>query len=106
MICDSPNFDGVLDDVICGDAAPTSSRKKRQAVDQDVFEFSIGFDLDGVEEFNTTTEVPWLEKNSRMFVRPNPRITDFTGNRIKLLENLNAQLEIKGENLDSGRWLE
>ena len=104
MTCDSPNFEGVLDDVRCGSSTTVPSTRRKRAIDDSIFEFSIGFDLDGVEEFNTTTDVPWLEANSRMFVKPNPTISDFSGDRIKVVENLNAQLEIKGENLDSGKY--
>ena len=104
MTCDSPNFEGVLDDVRCGSSTTVPSTRLKRAIDDSMFEFSIGFDLDGVEEFNTTTDVPWLEANSRMFVKPNPTISDFSGDRIKVVENLNAQLEIKGENLDSGKY--
>lgn len=102
MTCRSPDFSGTLDDIRCGGTA--SSRRKREvSSEESLFNFEIGFELDGLEDFNATKAVPWLEASSRMFVNPNPSIIDFDGNRIKVLEDGNSQLEIKGTDLDSGK---
>ena len=106
MICQSPKFDdGTLENTRCNVVKipnaeiPVNGSK----INTEAFDFSIGFDLDGVDEFESATSVPWLEATSRLYVKPDPTLSHFDGgSRIKVLESLDSPLEIKGEDLDSG----
>ena len=108
MLCQSPKFDdGTLESTRCTIVKDPNTEKpvNGSKIDTEAFDFSIRFDLDGVDDFNTATSVPWLEATSRLYVKPDPTLSHFDGgSRIKVLESLESPLEIKGEDLDSGMF--
>ena len=107
-VCQSPKFDdGTLENTRCTLVKDPNTEKpfNGSKIDTEAFDFSIGFDLDGVDDFNTATSVPWLEATSRLYVKPDPTLSHFDGgSRIKVLESIDSPLEIEGEDLDSGMF--
>ena len=107
MTCNSPNVAEILSSARCG-GVTESSRRKRSDEDLsseeenlELFDFSIGFDLDGVEDFNKTADVPWLETGFSFVMGYDPVITPFPDNGIMVLESTDTLLQIQGEDLDT-----
>jgi len=102
MNCKSPDFTGSLQNSACL-ASPSRRRKRAAGDNSDLYEFAIGFVLDGVEEFEEAKDSPWLEKTSQMVVQPNPVVLQFSdNNRIRVVTSNQRQLEIAGQDMESG----
>ncbi|XP_067935788.1 uncharacterized protein [Watersipora subatra] len=101
MTCRCPDFSGVLenDNTRCSNSA----RRKRETDIYEKFDFNVGFILDGVDTFKRTSDSPWLEESSSLYIRPDPLISEFSeSDNIRELQKGETSLEIQGRNLDSG----
>ena len=101
MTCTSPDLTELIKGARC---AATSKRRKKRATDiYSWFEFQIGFKLEELKDFVTVSDISWLKDNSYLILRPDPHILTFNGNqRIKIITKSQTQIDITGEDLNSG----
>ena len=102
MTCYSPRLTDIINGALCD---PGSKRRKRS--DDSQFEYIIGFSLDGMKDFQTASDVPWLERSARLSVHNNPYLYPFDEtDGIRRLKPTDEHLEIKGMNLSPGKSCE
>lgn len=105
MECKSPDFSSALRNALCAvPSSPEQNRKKRDTSSNSEFIFYIGFGFDGHDNYQNISTIPELQQYARLFVTPDPEINRFKeGDDIKRLQELEVQVEIDGENLQSGK---
>ena len=101
MTCYSPKLTDIINDATCDSG---STRRKKRSLNSQ-FEYIIGFILDGVKDFQTASDIPWL--SSRLFVFDDPVVQIFDEtDGIRRLKPTDEYLEFTGANLDDGKSCE
>lgn len=105
MVCKSPDFSQALADN-AGKCVPAKRQKRAvNVMDQyQLYNFLMGLELDGVEEFKDFSKVEGLKEAAFLQLAPNPVIFRFSDtDEIRRLKSSEHLLEIKGYNLKSGK---